>query len=402
MNKLIINCGLCDLRHVSEESLQTYESVVINCATAVVTRESQDVLHRFPVQINAGDILQVPAGQDVIRLQSHNGSHTLDGSAAPDGLTFLMVNGKLIIGEDALEAARQYYRIQVNGKTILPRSFTGQLTNLSVNGKTVAYPDGAALLKDTAVIDRFFPLRALGRLYYAASRLVFLDADLDVQALAEKGVRFESPKAVVAASLCERLLPLLDDQAEIAVVEDGTAFVADDTELDDAVLRRYGTRLYVNGDLSLNQRSRDALAKLEKLYVTGAVRLPRDLQEAFSAVDAEYGSLRIIRPFEHAIRESVRAKVDRALLEKYPGGLLVEQCANLCIAEDVPPEMILERLVLQECARVRCSPEQESAVAAVGSEIGCIVTSDEEEAAQSLPGLPAESAHVINAATYVW
>ena len=164
MNKLIINCGLCDLRHVSEESLQAYESVVINCATAVVTRESQDVLHRFPVQINAGDILQVPAGQDVIRLQSHNGSHTLDGSAAPDGLTFLMVNGKLIIGEDALEAARQYYRIQVNGKTILPRSFTGQLTNLSVNGKTVAYPDGAALLKDTAVIDRFFPLRALGRL----------------------------------------------------------------------------------------------------------------------------------------------------------------------------------------------------------------------------------------------
>ena len=92
MNKLIINCGLCDLRHVSEESLQAYESVVINCATAVVTRESQDVLHRFPVQINAGDILQVPAGQDVIRLQSHNGSHTLDGSAAPDGLTFLMVN----------------------------------------------------------------------------------------------------------------------------------------------------------------------------------------------------------------------------------------------------------------------------------------------------------------------
>ena len=95
---------------------------------------------------------------------------------------------------------------------------------------------------------------------------------MDVQALAEKGVRFESPKVVVAASLCERLLPLLDDQAEIAVVEDGTAFVADDTELDDAVLRRYGTRLYVNGDLSLNQRSRDALAKLEKLYVTGAVR----------------------------------------------------------------------------------------------------------------------------------
>ena len=39
--------------------------------------------------------------------------------------------------------------------------------------------------------------------------------------------------------------------------------------------------------------------------------------------------------------------------------------AEVVIAEDVTPEMILEKLSVANCARVKCGSEQESSVAAI-------------------------------------
>ena len=42
---------------------------------------------------------------------------------------------------------------------------------------------------------------------------------------------------------------------------------------------------------------------------------------------------------------------------------------KLTLDEDIPGEMILEKLSISDCMEVRCTPEQEAAVAAVSEDV---------------------------------
>ena len=78
------------------------------------------------------------------------------------------------------------------------------------------------------------------------------------------------------------------------------------------------------------------------------------------------------------ITEVLKAKIDKALLEKSVDGVEVSEAAMVIIEEDVEPELILERLKLKECAMVKCSKKQESAVAAISEEVATIKVSGSE------------------------
>ena len=58
---------------------------------------------------------------------------------------------------------------------------------MAVNGQIITWPDGAVQLKNTAVLDSTFALRAKPALYWAARCVVMLDPALDVAALAKAG-----------------------------------------------------------------------------------------------------------------------------------------------------------------------------------------------------------------------
>ena len=58
------------------------------------------------------------------------------------------------------------------------------------------------------------------------------------------------------------------------MVPEGCAFVNDDLKLDGAALRKYGPKLYINGDLTLDANSKDVLGQVEFLRVSGSVKLP--------------------------------------------------------------------------------------------------------------------------------
>lgn len=396
MKKLVVNCASCNLCNLKEETLKAYESVRINAAVVAVTAQTNELIHRYPVTINAGSVLELPQGETV-SFQTQNGTFAIDGNTRVEGAALLVVNGRLHIAPEGLKAAQSYYAIQVNGQVTIPQSLSGQLTNLQVNGATNVYPDGAVLLKSTAVIDRFFPLRARSSLYYAAGRLVFVDTALDADALVEKGVRFESPKAILAQSLCEKILPILNEDVDITVVPDGTAFIQGDTTLDDSVIRRYGVRLYVQGDLTVQEAGENALRQLAQLYVSGKVRLTAPLQEAFDQIDAQYRQKEIIRSYAYTVCDKISAVIDRQLLENCEQGLLVADCASVRLAQDIPADWILQRLTVRDCAQVFCSPEQESAVAAVSTDVANIGAGDLME---QLTGAASDT-KVINAAACV-
>jgi len=394
MKKLVVNCAVCDMTRVQEETLAAYESITLNCASVIVTPETKALISRYPVQMNAASITEVPTG---VKIRQLNGKCVITAGSGIESDAVLMVNGKVIIEDDALEAAQSYHSIQVNGKVIVPRSILDKLHNLNVNGKIVAYPDGAILLKGTEIIERTFALRAKPSLYYAEKRIVFVDKDIDVQRIAEKGVTFETPLVIVAESFCEDIIPLIDERAEIRVVPDGTGFVKEDASLDNTLIRRYGKKLYIEGNLTI--REEEALRQAEYLHVTGKVRVTEGLKEMFFDLNAEYGEIEIIREYGCELCDKAMAKVDRKLLEKNPGGVLVCDCAIVKIAADIEEDMILERLVLQDVAKVNCTPEQESAVSVVSSGVAHINTGGDELPQEIFNTDP--DTNVINAAKYV-
>ena len=374
MKKMVVNCAICDMRNVTEETLQNYEQVIVNAATVLVTPASKELVNRYNVVMNAAEVLDVPDGGNV-RVTTQNGAFEITSDTAPqaDEIAILMVNGSLTIGPDALEAAQAYYRIKVNGAVQLPRSMSGKLSNLSVNGSISAYPDGAILLKRNMVVDKTFPLRAReNAFYWAARRLVFTDPALDVKKLADKNVRFASREALLAESLAEAVTPLLTEETDITVVPDGTVFVNDDVKMTDRFIKKCGTKAYINGDLIVSTEAARILPEIEYLYVNGDVKLPEALLDAFEDVDAHYDELVIQKKTGKIIEDNVRVTVDKALLEKYADGVLVTDCAMVHIAKDVPGELILERLTIADCAQVYCSEEQEAAVSAVSKDVASI------------------------------
>lgn len=66
-----------------------------------------------------------------------------------------------------------------------------------------------------------------------------------------RGVRFDTPRAILAQSLATQAAPLFEDDTDLEIVPDGTAYLKDDAELTAALIRRKGNKLYVDGRLTL-------------------------------------------------------------------------------------------------------------------------------------------------------
>lgn len=80
----------------------------------------------------------------------------------------------------------------------------------------------------------------------------------------------------------------------------------------------------------------------------------------------------------------------------------MRNAAIIKIASDVPPALILDRLVIENCAKVACSEEQESAVAAISVNVAKIGESGGEEFSGMMDGIKdLLSTKMINADKYI-
>lgn len=363
--KLKINCGVCDARNVSEDTLAAYESIRINAGTVVVTPESKNLLNQYAVRMNCGDVLEL---EKDVKISSINGSAQIKNTDIVPERTYLDVNGSLEIGPGTEKVLEQYVGISVNGSVTYPESMGGVVSKLSVNGSAICYPDGAIVLKRNAVIDRTFALRARKKLYWSAKRMVMVDPNLDAAALAAKGAAFSAKQVILAESKVESLIDLIDEKAEIVIVPDGTAVILDDLELTDLTGKKHGGRLYVLGDVKIQKDAGEVLARMEYLNIQGDVAVPYALKDLLvEKAEAITGDIRIMRG--HYISDKLSVRVSRWMLEQETDGLSVCDCMKVKIDEDIPNEQILERLSIYDCMQVECAPEQETALAAVCEDV---------------------------------
>ena len=394
--KLVINCANCDTRKVREETLAAYDRITINAAVIFTDAGSRAILDKYPVTMNCASILDVDGD---VRVTSVNGKGQIRSTDTPDGRQFLIVNGALDIGPGTEAVLKQYVGILVNGSVTYPESLGGALGGMTVNGTTCCYPDGAVVLKSSAVIDRTFALRAKNNLYWAKKRMIMVDPALDPAALAAKGATFSAPEILVAESKVEALIGLLDERADITIVpDDGTAVICDDVTLDSGTLRRYGKKLYILGDVTVEQDGQAVLEQLEYLNIRGDVTVPKELKDLLLEKAAEItGDVEISVSYTgRVIHDKVSVRISRWLLEQEPDGIHVDDCAKVTIDPDVPGELILHRLTIRDCAKVSCTPDQEDALAAVCDDVAQIGgASGKEETSEQT------NRKVINCTSYV-
>ena len=373
--KMVVNCGTCDARNVMEETLQAYEKVVINSGAVLVTPESKVLLDRYGVVMNCGNVVELPKDA---KLSTVNGSAQIKATDNPAQKTFLMLNGSLEIAPGTREVLQQYVGITVNGSVLYPESLSGCLGQLKVNGSVDSYPDEAIVLKRSACIDRVFALRAKESLYWSARRMIFVDPQLDVRKLIDKGVRFSTKEVILAESMVESLVDLIDERAEIIIVPDGTGVIHDDVQLDALTVKKYGTKLYIIGDVTVSAEAEAVLPLLEYLNIRGDVSVPAVLKEALmERINTFSGDLKIIKGTHLSGKISVR--VSRAMLEQAEEGLCVDGCVNVTLDEDISCELILERLEIFGCVNVRCTAEQEGTVTSISEGVANISTGLSQE-----------------------
>ena len=221
-----------------------------------------------------------------------------------------------------------------------------------------------------------------------------------VSLLKQKGATFSTKEAIIAESKVEQMAELLDERTEIVVVPDGTAVILDDVTLNAGIVKKYGTKLYILGGLTIEKEGENALESLEYLTVHGDVSVPQGLQEMLQEKDGEItGDVRVIR-HSKVLRDKVKARISAWMLEREKGGLLVMDCAEVQIDPDVTLELITEKLSIRDCATVVCTEEQEAAVNSICEGVADV---GPQEGENGLGGMIRDmiNGSTINAADYV-
>lgn len=404
--KLIINCGDCDARNVSEETLAAYESIAINAGDLLVTPEAKALLNRYGVTMNCGDVLEV---EKDVKVTTVNGPGQIKSTDVVMEKTAASFNGPLEIGPDTQKVLDSYVSITVNGPLTIPESMSGYLGKIKVNGPVICYPDDAIVLKRNAVIDRLFPLRAKSKLYWSAKRMVMVDPKLDAEKLVAKGATFSSKEIILAESKVEGLIQQIDEKADIVVVPDGTGVIMDDVELGNVTVKKHGTRLYIIGDVMMTAQSEEALNQMDYLKICGDATVPESLKDLLlekAEIDGDIKTPKLRNG--RLISEKMDFRVTKWMLEQETEGICLEDCINVTIDEDIPNELILEKLVISDCLNVKCSAEQEAAVGMVCEDVLNVGPGGEEGMGlgtiikAALGGSEnAEDVKVINAGDYV-
>lgn len=403
---LLINCDICDARKIKDEDYGHYEGITINADTVIVSEKSKSIFKRLPIEANYDNEIALPDDADTPALKTVNGPYKITGQtgqADTDENAILIVNGPLTIESGAEAVLRRYFRIIANGPVKYPQSMEGCLDRMTINGPVSTYPDGYMLLGRNFTIDKYFPLRAKenGR-YYVDSTVVITGTYVDTAALAAKNVRFAAKIAVLPEKAVSDASKMFDESTAFVVVPEGMKLICGDSVLNQKLISVNGGNLFIYGNLEVNKSAdmKVLLSQIQRLIVKGTVSLRANQEEAFYRLNAEFDELEIIKDCRR-FSDVVRVYLDRTIFDNSPNGIEVCNAADVVIAEDVTPEMILEKLSVANCARVKCCSEQESSVAAIAVNVASIGSLADN--ADGVMGALKDLAHtkVINADSYI-
>ncbi len=91
-----------------------------------------------------------------------------------------------------------------------------------------------------------------------------------------------TPEALLYEDELEDGLRLFDETVRIKTIPSGLSYVGGDAELNLELLDRFGTRLYIDGSLTISMENGNLLENIEILVVTDTIFLSSRLEERLS------------------------------------------------------------------------------------------------------------------------
>jgi hypothetical protein len=372
--RLKINCDVCDTRKVNEDNYKEYEEIIISADKVIVDERSKQILSKLPFNIKADEIRSDEQDRPQKDVQNVNGVYEIGPETVVKEGTFLNVNGFLKIMPGCEEILNKYEKISINGVILCPKSITGKLPmhSITLNGMVKGYPDDYVMLDNKYKLDKYFPMRASENSGYFASTCIFdVDAETDFGKLAEKNVKFYTDKVYIRKSHLEKALQLINIEAKIVEIPDECRIMnSDDFHLDDALISSVGNNIYVSGDVTIKKDSLPALEKLTALAVDGTVKIDRSCLEKFNQLNVNCAKVVVLDGF--VIEDRAMVSLDREMLENHPEGVVLRDCALVSIGDDIPTELIRERLKIRDCAKVTCADQQKSVISEVSQDVAFI------------------------------
>ena len=123
--KLMVNVASCDIRNITEETLQNYESICINAAIILSSQKAQELIGRYGnVEMNAASVYTT---EEDVKASIVNGSSEIGPENAPAEKTLLIVNGSLTVKPCDPAVLDNYVSAIINGKILCPKSLSGFL-----------------------------------------------------------------------------------------------------------------------------------------------------------------------------------------------------------------------------------------------------------------------------------
>ena len=378
---MLINCDFLDARNVNEENYKDYEKIMINCDLVLSNKRASDIIAKLPIILNCDSVIELPDDIDST-VKTMEGDYTIEGTDMVEPNSILRVEDNLFIKNGTEDVLKNYYYILVGGDLICPKNLYGVLPKLKVDGDTHTYEgDGdISIQKSKLKLDKIFSLRAKPNTTYVARRIVYgTEEEGVITKLAESGVKFLTKEIVVRESELEHAVAMVDDTVEITVVPDGVACITGDATLDNKFIEETGGEAFVTGELELTKDSVELFPMIKHVVVNGNCRVPYSLEEDFSKLDIE--CKKVVLEKGKKIMGHPSVKLDRGLLDASPDGISVTGVARVKLTEDIQPAEILEKLQFKGVAQIKCSKDQEAAVAAVSegvAKIGSFSASGEE------------------------
>ena len=170
----------------------------------------------------------------------------------------------------------------------------------------------------------------------------------------------------------------MDDRADIIPVPDGTRVLTDDVTLTTNLLKKMGKKLYVLGNVKVEDAA--ALEAIEYLHVEGSVTVDETSKDLAELKAEAEGGVKVLRATSGRVIEDRDDTVEVTAWMLEQGSLLIQDCDTVWIDPAIAPEVILDRLTIEDCESVCCAPAQKGAVSFVCEDVEEIMT--EEDAAK--------------------
>ncbi len=269
---LKVNTTIFDMISTTPELVNTYDVIKVNCTICLTTSRTRELLAGKKFGVNTTQMVDVGDDEN-IRVKTFNGVEVLNTKVtAPKEPTIVVANGALIVEDSDKKTFDQFKGIYVNGVVVHPKSL--DTSNFVVNGAMIPYPDGAILLfQGLKLTDAFLKSASQGSTYcvlgipsnmgnkgndlMGKSQIVLRESGimavdpLDLELLKNKNVRFDTSWVTVSEDNAEQLLPLVEGYIGMTLIPSGYKIMRGGI-LDSLAIRRFGVRIYVDGDLQIH------------------------------------------------------------------------------------------------------------------------------------------------------